>query len=381
MFKILYVGLSELADTESVSQRISDMSAFEIAFTTENSIESATEHFFDPDNQVILLIMEEIIEGLDEFIEEIKRDESFQYLPIMIILDHDTKTRRKTFYGKGIEGFLKKNFDCEELLLACNSAIKNKIRLDQVLKDLGDTQEKNITKAIQLELIKRFIPCTVWKKTLLLAEDQDFNIPEMEQDLAIMFADLQSFTAISEKMKPKEVVDFLNGVFDIATRVIYQNHGDIDKFIGDALLAVFERPEMALLSSIEIIDELNEYNIQRQKDNLPATTFRIGINYGKVIRGSVGGNERFDNTLIGDPINTAQRLEGLSPPGTVLAAKSLLDQFPGLINSDIVYHDYSLKGKDKTVKAALVYDYYLSHRDLLPGLRKIRQVIGSVECN
>jgi adenylate cyclase len=376
MFKIIYVSPEKKFECNSLSSDISLLSNHEINFICENDLNSAANHFFITE-PVILLLIEEEVPGIEDFVAELKKDESFKYLPIIMILKNNSVEQRKKYYSLGVEGFLSSTFDNDELALKCSAAINNKIRLDQVLKQLGDVSEKNITKAIQLDLIRKFIPMTVWKKTESLAEGQSLEIPEEEQELAIIFADLQSFTTMAEKTSPKEVIQFLNGIFDITTRIVYQNSGDIDKFIGDAFLAVFDSPEMAVLSAIMIQEELEIYNKKRSNAGLPVTTFRMGIHFGKVIRGSVGGTFRYDNTLIGDPINTAQRLESMSPPGGLLASKQVIQQLKLFSISDIEFKSYVLKGKNKNIEACLLYDYYKTHKEfkeILSGSKKVIEV-------
>jgi adenylate cyclase len=371
MYKIIYIGNNEKFDLGAVSSNLTTISNYNINFLRENCTDLAVNHFYTAE-PVILLIGEESCQGLIKLIEEIKSDESFELLPIFLVLDENTPSQRKKYFAKGMDGFLSKNFDTEELILTCNSAIKNKIRVDQVVRQLGEVSEKNITKAIQLDLIRKFIPQTVWIKSESLAEGQSLEIPEEEQELAIIFGDLQSFTTHSEKMSPKEVVEMLNGVFDITTQIIYQNFGDIDKFIGDAFLAVFDSPEMAALSAIMIQEELENYNKNRESKGLFVTSFRMGVHYGRVIRGSVGGTVRFDNTLIGDPINTAERLESLSAAGDILASKTFISRIPAIDIDKINFVNYTLKGKNKNVEACQLYSFYKTNVEIKKILFKNR---------
>lgn len=369
MYKIVYVGNRKDLNIDRISAGFSKMSSFQINFVVDNSLENLTGHFFD-DKPLILLIIEEDIEDKDAVIFELKSDETFKYLPIMIVLNIQDLSNRKKYFTMGVDGFLNVDFDVEEFILACNSAIRNKIRLDETLKQLGEVSEKNITKAIQLDLLRKFIPMTVWEKTEDLAENQDFEIPEEEQELAIIFADLESFTTKAELMQPAEVIQMLNCVFEIATKEVYKNCGDIDKFIGDAFLAVFKCPDKAVISAITIQEELSKYNEERISKGMFPTYFRMGLHYGKVIRGSVGGSERYDNTLIGDPINTAQRLESMSRAGGILCSKDIVAQIKSLNSLEFPYRNFSLKGKGKEIAAFDLFEYHVkikNLKDILPN--------------
>ncbi len=375
MYNIIYIGNKKEIEIDKISKELSLMNNEQINIIREKDIENGISRLFSETTTTILLIFEENAEGLEDTIKELKKDESFKFMPIIVIMEKDDINNRKKYYSFSVDGIITPDFSIEEIILLCNSLIKHKIRLDQVIYQLGEVSEKNITKAIQLDLLKKFIPLTVWEKTEDLAEAQDFEIPEEEQELAILFGDLQSFTTISEKLSPKKVIEMLNGIFDIATQIIYQNFGDIDKFIGDAFLAVFKHPEMALLSGIMIQDEIISYNENIKQNNQNISNFRLGIHYGKVIRGSVGGTVRFDNTLIGDPINTAQRLESMSPAGGILASKEIISKVEELKQFNIPYNTYTLKGKNRDIEATLFYDFYKRHPEIKNILFNKRMII------
>ena len=368
MKNIIYIGKRESLDCGIISQKISQISQCDINFKILHSLEECSDYFFN-ENPLILIIIENNIREKEKFLEELKGDENFKSLPVLLVIKNNSSKTRKKYYSIGVEGFLYDDFDEDELVLVCNSTIKNKIRLDQVNSQFGDVSEKNITKAIQLDLLKKFIPVTVWQKTDNLAENQDFEIPEEEQELAIIYADLESFTSKAEYMTPKDVILMLNRVFDIATEVIYRNSGDIDKFIGDAFLAVFDNPENALLSAIMIQDELKKYNEHRKNNGEFTTSFRIGLHYGRVIRGSVGGAVRNDNTLIGEPINIAERLESMSKGGGVFASKDILTYVSFLNIDDIAFEKVNIRGRNSTLDAVHFYDYYENNEQLKNILR------------
>lgn len=371
MHKIIYIGTTQTIDAESLDAEISQLSGYEVSFQREPDTESALYHFCIND-PLVLVVLEDTVEGYAEFVQEIKNDELYSYLPIVLILGENTVARRLEHYPLGVDGFLQAGFDPQELVLASHSAIRGKIKLDTVLDQLREVSEENITKAIQLDILRKFIPLTVWAKTESLAENQDFEIAEEEQELSILFADLQSFTTVSESMTPGDVIQLLNGVFDIVTRVIYANHGDIDKFIGDAFLAIFAQPEMALLSAIEIQQEMRELNEARRSRGEVTTQLRVGIHYGRTIRGSVGGNHRYDNTLIGDTINTAQRLESQSEPGGLLVSREHLSMISVLPLDKLTFDSYELKGKNTRIDACQFYSYAEANPDIVERLRHLR---------
>lgn len=142
-----------------------------------------------------------------------------------------------------------------------------------------------------------------------------------EDELAILFSDIRGFTGLSEQMSPQELMNFLNSYFLRMNDPIHQNKGFIDKFIGDAVMALFDRPkgtnqdkaQDAIRAALDLRYAINLYNQHRANCNYPPIDIGIGIHFGPVIIGTVGSNDRMDTTVIGDAVNVAYRLESLAP--------------------------------------------------------------------
>ena len=142
-----------------------------------------------------------------------------------------------------------------------------------------------------------------------------------EDNVAIMFCDIRGFTGLSEQMSPQELMNFLNSYFSRMNAPIHDNKGFIDKFIGDAIMALFDNPEGSdcdkaqdsIRASIGLRRALFLYNQHRDKSGYSAVNIGIGIHFGPVIIGTVGSDDRMDTTVIGDSVNIAQRLETLAP--------------------------------------------------------------------
>ncbi len=135
----------------------------------------------------------------------------------------------------------------------------------------------------------------------------------IEQEMTVLFSDIRSFTALSESMLPSENFRFLNSYLQRMAPAIQQHHGVIDKFIGDAIMALFpRRADDAVLAAIAMQNTLAEYNVQRKKEgNLPVS-IGIGINTGKLILGTVGAHNRMEGTVISDAVNLGARVEGMT---------------------------------------------------------------------
>ncbi|HUV09169.1 MAG TPA: adenylate/guanylate cyclase domain-containing protein [Spirochaetia bacterium] len=154
--------------------------------------------------------------------------------------------------------------------------------------------------------------------------DQFFTNPEgmligEDRILAVLFSDIRGFTSLSEKMLPNEVVESLNEYFTIMVDIIMRHRGIVDKYMGDAIMAFYGAPVrhrdealQAVQSGFEMIDALRDFNIWQEKRNRPQFNIGVGINYGVVTVGNIGSDKKMDYTVVGDMVNLASRLEGLT---------------------------------------------------------------------
>ena len=136
---------------------------------------------------------------------------------------------------------------------------------------------------------------------------------QVERKMTILFADIRDFTSLSESMSPQENFNFLNSYLVQMEPVITAHGGFIDKYIGDAIMALFpDSPDAALRCSLALLERLDGYNAGRRRAGYRPIKIGIGINTGIVILGTVGGASRMDGTVIGDAVNLAARLERLT---------------------------------------------------------------------
>lgn len=136
---------------------------------------------------------------------------------------------------------------------------------------------------------------------------------QVECEMTILFADIRDFTMLAETISPQEVLNFLNSYLAHMEPVITAHGGIIDKYIGDAIMALFPAsPDDALRCSLAMLAKLDEYNIGRDRAGYTPIRIGIGINTGIVTLGTVGGRDRMDGTVIGDAVNLAARLECLT---------------------------------------------------------------------
>jgi|JI9StandDraft_1071089.scaffolds.fasta_scaffold01132_9 class 3 adenylate cyclase len=135
----------------------------------------------------------------------------------------------------------------------------------------------------------------------------------VQQDMSILFSDIRSFTTISETMSPKDNFGFLNSYLKVTGPVIRKNRGFIDKYIGDAIMALFPESAMnAVDAGIEMLDEVHKLNVKRKEWGRIPIQIGIGIHTGAPMLGIIGEEKRFEFTVISDAVNLASRIEGLT---------------------------------------------------------------------
>lgn len=173
----------------------------------------------------------------------------------------------------------------------------------------------------------------------ILSDPSKLKLGGQKKHLTILFSDIRGFTTISEKLGPEKLVTVLNEYLTKMTDIILENHGVVDKFIGDAIMAFWNAPIddpqhniLAVKSSVEMIKALKELNKDFVKRGYPEISIGVGMNSGDVIVGNMGSEQRFDYTCLGDNVNLASRLEGLN-------------KFYGtsILITEPIYH--SIKGK------------------------------------
>ncbi len=135
----------------------------------------------------------------------------------------------------------------------------------------------------------------------------------VELEMSILFSDIRDFTTLSEQMTPQENFKFINSYLSYMEPLIVENQGFIDKYIGDAIMALFsEGADNAVKAGIAMLHTLAEYNRQRASVGDVPIQIGVGINTGSLMLGTVGGNSRMDGTVIGDAVNLAARIESLT---------------------------------------------------------------------
>lgn len=185
-------------------------------------------------------------------------------------------------------------------------------------KTIAAMKENNILKMYVDEDVINFMGSRSFESTLMASE---------KIEASVMFVDICGFTTMSQAADPADIVEFLNGYFDVMVKEIVDQNGLVDKFLGDAILAVFKGEDHAVHAAQSALQ------IRKAIDDLPSASFKIGykphvsigINCGEMISGNIGSEslKRLDYTVIGATVNIAQRLESIAEENQIVISESL----------------------------------------------------------
>jgi class 3 adenylate cyclase len=165
-------------------------------------------------------------------------------------------------------------------------------------------------------IFQKYVPKTVIEQ--FFANPESMLVGE-NRVLAVLFSDIRGFTPIAERLRPAEIVESLNQYFALMVDVILNHNGVVDKYIGDAIMAFFGAPVrhkddalQSVYSGLAMIETLKDFNRWQAKKGRPDFRIGVGINYGPVTVGNIGSEKKMDYTVIGDMVNLASRIEGLT---------------------------------------------------------------------
>jgi adenylate cyclase len=179
-----------------------------------------------------------------------------------------------------------------------------------------------------------------------------------KKDLSVLFSDIRGFTTISEKLTPEELVGLLNEYLTAMTNIVFKYDGLLDKYMGDAIMAVFGAPldqpdhaRRACLTALEMMEELHNLQKKWEAEERPILNIGIGINTGDMVVGNMGSEMRFDYTVMGDMVNLGSRLEGINKE---YGSNIIISEFTHNVVQDSMscreLDWVRVKGKNKPVK-------------------------------
>lgn len=260
-------------------------------------------------------------------------------LPIVMLTAKNQPSDVIEGFNLGANDYISKPFSKKELL----ARIKSHIQLSKVNFALG-----------------RFVP---YELIHFLGHESIINVKlgdQIQKDMTVMFSDIRSFTSLSETMSPVDNFNFLNSYLRRVSPIIRNNNGFIDKYIGDAIMALFpENVEDALVAAIEMIKTVDNYNIHRLSEGYKPISIGTGLHTGSLMLGTIGENERMEGTVISDAVNLTARLEGLTKiyGVSVIVSEQLISRISNPQKYQFRFLDtVKVKGKNNSVSIFEVFD-------------------------
>lgn len=275
----------------------------------ENGIEALTQLQHHPDIDVVLSDIN--MPEMDGLTLLVKMADFNPIIKAVMVSAYGDMDNIRTAMNRGAFDFVCKPVNFEDLEATMLKTIKH---VQQMRETLQAVKENNILRMYVDESVLKFMTRSEFESSLTANE---------LVDVSILFVDICGFTAIAEREKPNTVVNLINRYFDLIVKEIINQEGYVDKFMGDAVMAVF-RGEYHLDRAVEAALAIRA-SIESVEDHLDTNpSFRprvsIGINSGEVVSGNIGSAalRRLDYTVIGDVVNTAQRLQSVAQAGQVL---------------------------------------------------------------
>lgn len=275
---------------------------------------------------ILLDIMMPEMNGFD-VCDRLRNDKTLQTVPIIFLTALDDDTSRLRGLEMMADDYLTKPFNSRLLLAKVENILQLSQMRSQAVSSLFNQQVK--------EQSKHQI-AAAWQANEYLSEKFHLFVPEQllgriapqgiesiqlgnvtEEELTILFCDIRGFTAIAESQAARQTFEWLNAFFTKMNDCITSHSGFIDKYLGDAIMAVFDKPNShamdAIQAAVAMQESLQEFNDSRHKYKLESpVNIGTGINTGIGMIGTLGSDRRMDSTVIGDVVNTASRLENLT---------------------------------------------------------------------
>jgi adenylate cyclase len=227
------------------------------------------------------------------------------------------------------------------------------------LGDLTDAFNDMAKSLREKEVIKGAFSKYVTKNVMnrILEHPDGLKLGGEKRVITVFFSDIRGFTPMSEVLSAEEVVHLLNEYFTAMTTIIFKYEGTIDKFMGDAIMAVYGAPiemsdhaERAVFAAIEMSAKMKELQAKWRAEGKREVNIGIGINTGEVVVGNIGSNERMEYTSIGDNVNLTQRLESVAEKGQILISAATYERVKHKINATML-DPIKVKGKVDKVQA------------------------------
>jgi adenylate cyclase len=220
----------------------------------------------------------------------------------------------------------------------------------------GEEREKKIIKG----MFQRYVSSKV--VDVLLDHPEQIKLGGERKRLTVFFSDIRGFTSMSEKLQPEEVVHILNEYLTEMIDIIFEYNGTLDKFIGDAVMAVWGAPvmleghaELAIKAAWAMKKKIEQLQKKWEEEGKRKIGVGMGINTGDVVVGNMGSNQFADYTVIGDNVNLAARLEENAKAGQLIISESTYEEVKDIVEVEKL-EPLKVKGKEKHVQVYEVVD-------------------------
>ena len=225
---------------------------------------------------------------------------------------------------------------------------------------IGNVAYKAVTEGRKKEIIKKTFQRYVSRDVVeeILKNPEGLALGGKRQHMTILFSDIRNFTPMSESLKAEEVVELLNMYFSEMTGIIFKYRGTLDKYIGDAVMALFGAPkelpnseELAVRTAIEMQEKMKDFRATLKIQGKNEIAIGVGLNAGEVIVGNIGSGQQINYTVIGDVANTASRLESLTKEykRDIIISQSVYDKVKDIVVAEDL-GEATVKGKLAKVK-------------------------------
>jgi class 3 adenylate cyclase/tetratricopeptide (TPR) repeat protein len=223
------------------------------------------------------------------------------------------------------------------------------------LRKPSEAPPKDLSFDEKLTKIQRYLPKGLTEKIL----SQRDRIEGERKQVTVMFADMEGFTQLSERLGPEEAYNVMDQVYEILIHKVHDYEGTVNEFTGDGIMALFgapiaieDAPQRAIRSAHAIHREMSRFNdkMKQEKEKIPPIKMRVGIHTGPVVVGTLGNDLRVEFKAVGETVNLASRMEGLAAPGSTYVSNETFKLTEGLFRFEAL-GEYAVKGKKGRVKA------------------------------
>ena len=208
------------------------------------------------------------------------------------------------------------------------------------------------------EMIKRAFTRYVAREVVeeVLKDPEHAMLTGERREATVLFCDIRGFTALAERLTPEQVVGLLNEFYTLMIETVFKHDGTLDKFLGDAVMAVFGAPiahpdhaARAVMTALDMRRAVGELAARRRAAGLDPFEVGIGVSLGEVVAGTVGTEERMEYTVIGDSVNVASRLQDRAKPGSILLSRRTYEAVSDLVDAKSL-GAMKVKGKEEEVE-------------------------------